>query len=385
MKNSLSKLVRSPELETLALMLLRPNIFEILRVSHFEIRHSNFLAWLLDPKQGHNLGDTFLKWFLKEIFQDNKITWIDEFQVDSVRISDVKIHREYRHIDLLLEFPDWVLIIENKFGSKEHNDQLARYRTNLEKEFPNKQKAYVYLTPYRDEPEQESDCEVYVTFDYASIVALLERALEIYSQTLSSSVINYLRDYVEILKRDVMGTSESIELAKKIYENHREALDFIFEHKPDRLAEIDKIVAERILSRGYVLGASNKGRTRFLTKELVPFVTSKKAEDRSVRESFLFELNYRRKSVLLRTTVVTENDALKEQLFAALHRVDGARQKQRKHLKTVHSKSYRYDLASENYADDDSLMQVIDKILDEAEGFIKETSTCLIEALSEAN
>jgi hypothetical protein len=356
-----------------------------LRVSHFEIRHSNFLAWLLDPKQGHNLGDTFLKWFLKEIFQDNKITWIDEFQVDSVRISDVKIHREYRHIDLLLEFPDWVLIIENKFGSKEHNDQLARYRTNLEKEFPNKQKAYVYLTPYRDEPEQESDCEVYVTFDYASIVALLERALEIYSQTLSSSVINYLRDYVEILKRDVMGTSESIELAKKIYENHREALDFIFEHKPDRLAEIDKIVAERILSRGYVLGASNKGRTRFLTKELVPFVTSKKAEDRSVRESFLFELNYRRKSVLLRTTVVTENDALKEQLFAALHRVDGARQKQRKHLKTVHSKSYRYDLASENYADDDSLMQVIDKILDEAEGFIKETSTCLIEALSEAN
>jgi hypothetical protein len=27
-----------------------PNIFKILRVTNAEIRHSNFLSWLLDPK-----------------------------------------------------------------------------------------------------------------------------------------------------------------------------------------------------------------------------------------------------------------------------------------------------------------------------------------------
>jgi len=43
-----------------------------------------------------------------------------------------------------------------------------------------------------------------------------------------------------------MQDDEAIKLAQKIYQNHREALDFIFEHKPDRLLEVDQIFAERV-------------------------------------------------------------------------------------------------------------------------------------------
>src|SRR3972149_7475372 len=40
------------------------NIFEALGIVRQEIRHSNFLAWLMNPAQTHGLGDYFLKGFL---------------------------------------------------------------------------------------------------------------------------------------------------------------------------------------------------------------------------------------------------------------------------------------------------------------------------------
>ena len=45
------------------------NLFDVLRVSRTEIRHSNFLAWLLDPNANHFLGDKFLRLFLTEVLK----------------------------------------------------------------------------------------------------------------------------------------------------------------------------------------------------------------------------------------------------------------------------------------------------------------------------
>jgi len=44
------------------------NIFEILRLSSYEIHHSRIIKGLLDPKGTHGLKDSFLKAFI-EIFQ----------------------------------------------------------------------------------------------------------------------------------------------------------------------------------------------------------------------------------------------------------------------------------------------------------------------------
>ena len=40
------------------------DIFDVLRLDGSEEFHSNFLAWLLDPKGSHGLGDNFLRGFL---------------------------------------------------------------------------------------------------------------------------------------------------------------------------------------------------------------------------------------------------------------------------------------------------------------------------------
>ena len=83
-KNSLSNLIKDPKLEELTLSLHTPNFFNILNVTKTEIRHSNFLAWMMNPNESHNLNTIFLKWFLKEVFSSDKIKWANEFSLDSI-------------------------------------------------------------------------------------------------------------------------------------------------------------------------------------------------------------------------------------------------------------------------------------------------------------
>ena len=55
----------NPDLEKLEDLLSQFNIFETLNVVNAEIRHSNVLAWFLNPNANHSLGGYFLKKFLK--------------------------------------------------------------------------------------------------------------------------------------------------------------------------------------------------------------------------------------------------------------------------------------------------------------------------------
>ena len=52
-------LVDNPELERLSTKLSEFNIFHILRSDRAELKHSNVLAWLLNPKENHGLEDKF--------------------------------------------------------------------------------------------------------------------------------------------------------------------------------------------------------------------------------------------------------------------------------------------------------------------------------------
>ena len=119
MINCLSKFIKDPDVEKLELELSKTNIFEVLNIINAEIRHSNFLAWLLNPKGSHNLKDLFLKWFLKDVFSDTRVEWANEFMVDSVNTEHVDVYREFRNIDLLLKFDNFIVVIENKIWSKE--------------------------------------------------------------------------------------------------------------------------------------------------------------------------------------------------------------------------------------------------------------------------
>ena len=61
-QNLLEKfIIENVELENLESLLAQFNIFESIGAVKQELRHSDFLSFLLDPSQNHGLGDLFLK------------------------------------------------------------------------------------------------------------------------------------------------------------------------------------------------------------------------------------------------------------------------------------------------------------------------------------
>src|SRR5580704_15164306 len=59
--------VANPELEKLEAALNQFNLFEAIGATRMEVRHSDFLAFLLNPAQNHGLGDLFLKRLVQKI------------------------------------------------------------------------------------------------------------------------------------------------------------------------------------------------------------------------------------------------------------------------------------------------------------------------------
>ena len=62
-------------------------------------------------------------------------------------LSKVEIQREWKNIDILIKLENVVVCVENKVLSKEHSNQLKRYKEIIENQFPNHHQTFVYLTP----------------------------------------------------------------------------------------------------------------------------------------------------------------------------------------------------------------------------------------------
>ena len=89
-----------------------------------------------------------------------------------------------------------------------------------------------------------------------------------------------------------MGTDKLTELSKKIYNNHKELLDFIIEHKPEVVDDLSVIMKEELQKRGWILGSENKYYVRWLTPKIQDLIyyNSETKNGWNKRESFLFEV-----------------------------------------------------------------------------------------------
>ena len=65
-----SLILDSDELEELSDRLSSFNVFDVLGVANYEIRHSNMLAWLFNPSEPHGFSDKFLRRFLVKVLCD---------------------------------------------------------------------------------------------------------------------------------------------------------------------------------------------------------------------------------------------------------------------------------------------------------------------------
>ena len=67
-------IVDNRDLERLESLLAQFNVFEAVSVVRQELRHSDFLAFMLDSRQTHGLGDAFLKRLLQGAIQRGSAT-----------------------------------------------------------------------------------------------------------------------------------------------------------------------------------------------------------------------------------------------------------------------------------------------------------------------
>jgi hypothetical protein len=229
------------------------NIFDALRIERVEIRHSNFLAWLLDPAESHGQGSLFLKAILMDLFKSARENGfpcpVSPIELDGEELRGVEIRREWRNIDLLIHCnqPSFVIAIENKIKSSEHGDQLERYQTTVRAEFGSAPSMYVFLTVEGDDPSEDAK-EDWVPYSYGNLHRVLKRVHETNRNSIGDDVLAFVDHYLRLIRGRLMDDEKIVELCQRIYKNHRQALQLIYEHAGSPAAglvgDIERVVAE---------------------------------------------------------------------------------------------------------------------------------------------
>lgn len=244
--------VNNADLDMVRGHLSRFNPIKTMGMERMEIRHSAILGWLLSPQETHGLGDTFLKAFLAQALRGHDSTMhpsaLDVSQAD---MMDAEVRREWRHIDLLVLSPrnGWVFIIENKFDSSQHSDQLKRYWDVVDASLIDgrtyRDLRGVFLTLWQEAAGDEK----YAAIEYATICELLEQVALSGRMPLTTEVEAFLRHYLEVIL-EATGMSEKQaemeKLARQLYRDHSRVLDFVVEHgkRTDFLIACEAIFGE---------------------------------------------------------------------------------------------------------------------------------------------
>ncbi|HYA42379.1 MAG TPA: PD-(D/E)XK nuclease family protein [Syntrophobacteraceae bacterium] len=261
--------VDNADLERLESLANQFNIFEAVGPVGQELRHSYFLAYLLNPQQNHGLKDVFVKRLLQRTVAATKKTNlpVTPIELDIWNLEGLEVSREWQNIDILLldEANNLVVVVENKIGTGEHSDQLERYWQILRQHHPTKRILGIYLTPDGEEPSHES----FLSLDYGQIATLIEDLVVNRTSILNPEVRTLLLHYAQMLRRHIVSESEIAELCRLIYKKHQQALDLIFDHRPDELASRGEFLRSLIASRpDLVEDFSTKNYVRFTLKKL---------------------------------------------------------------------------------------------------------------------
>lgn len=281
------------------------NIFKVLKLDNHEIRHSNFLAWLLNPSETHGVGDSFLQAFVK--------TALNETIADT---SDIVIETEYctnksRRIDILIHSrkSDFVCVIENKYGSDEHDEQCKHYKEFIEKDslFTGfSKKRYIFLDIYEpDEEELSSALCGYKVITYKDVFSILKDLLS--NLYVDETVKQTVKQYTEILKEKYTMLDKNVKSkCAEIYAQYKEVFAVMNEYNTELQSDIYLIMKNLISGSNPVFknadisgyGYDNKTGcgVRFVPKDYNALDDSE--SNKITKYSFFYALEYKNELTL---------------------------------------------------------------------------------------
>jgi hypothetical protein len=312
--------VDNDDLERLEALLAQFNIFEALGAVRHELRHSDLLRFLVDPRGAHGLGDLFLRRLLQRtlaVAGPESSAGLSPVEMDVHTFDEAEVFRERANIDLLVLDHEGKLavIVENKIDTGEHSNQLRIYWEAVSQEFPSYRLLGIYLTPDGDLPSDDR----YVAVDYSVIATLVERLVETRASTLGPDVRVLLAHYAQMLRRHIVSDSEIAELCRRIYRKHRAALDLIYEHRPDMQQAIREALEGLVKERDdLVLDVCTKSAVRFLPRQWdeVPALREGTGMWTSSRRVLMFEFVNAPESLYLKLVVGPGPAATRAKLYA---------------------------------------------------------------------
>lgn len=293
----------------------KKSLFNVLKIDNDENLHSNFLAWLFDPRETHELQQEpllkLLDLLLLNALKQNdtyigNIRGLQELLKSKKNIENIDVIREFSikngRIDIKISIENYNIIIENKIRSSESKGQTEKY-INAD-EFKGKLNIYVFLRlPGTDKAKSQD----FINVDYKElcqnvIIPLAELFsknvrtklfLDDYITTLTipspndDSLIGYLKGFNEIKGQlhDILSSiNDSINKNKDYIEKESFIKDFIEEHK--------SIIREFIKNEDKYdsikehLGATISARVKaqYILFELIDKIIIKNADKKSCEE-----------------------------------------------------------------------------------------------------
>ena len=171
-----TQLITDKDFQALTRRCVATSLFEC--ISFDENKKSDTIAWLINPKEGHQQSDYFLRALVNFVF--NQATDIQLEKMPSVvsmlqtNLSNAFVIREMaigvnntkKYIDLFLVDPvqQLVIVIERKDGSVAKNNQLLNYANWVEEHYKGWQQIFVLSDSYSKSHGEQYDSR-YVQID----------------------------------------------------------------------------------------------------------------------------------------------------------------------------------------------------------------------------
>lgn len=203
-----------------------------------EVNVSRFLAWLMDPGEGHGLGDQPLRSLLARAGQaeraqslpQNDRRFLSPASVYTQSFSSVVVSTEVdvglktkKLLDVLILDPAARLYvaIENKFGAKEGADQTKDYHQGLSKLFPSYRGIHVYLDSNEAKPKDAT--WLAVGYDWLAEFLKSSEQRESTAQHVREALAQF-RSVIEDEDEDSASRSPLGTLISHVAGKHRDAL-----------------------------------------------------------------------------------------------------------------------------------------------------------------
>lgn len=207
-----------------------------------EVNVSRFIAWLLDPSEGHGLGDQAIRSLLVRAWHESKKAKIPlptptrRFLAPSHVLTEgfsaslvtTEVILDGRSLDVLMidDAGRNYVAIENKFGAQQSSAQLSHYRKHLEKLFPDFTGVHIFLDSRLKSPEDSA--WISIGYDWLSEFLMEVEQLDSIAPHVREALAQF-RNVIEDESKDAMIRSAYGRLVTDVACKHPDILGLMQE------------------------------------------------------------------------------------------------------------------------------------------------------------